>query len=416
MSRPGGWLAARAAVDGAVRAHGPRVLAGLVRQFGDFDLAEDAAQDAVAVALARWPVEGIPENPAGWLVVTARRRALDRLRRRQTRHARQADVVLVTQLEAAGDEEPSDIPDERLALVFTCCHPALSQEAQVALALRALCGLSVPEIARSFLVPEPTIQQRIVRAKRKILEARIPYEVPGRDALPERTAAVLAVVYLVFNEGYLALAGGLLRDDLATEAIRLARVLVELLPDDPEVRGLLALLLLHHARRAARTDADGVLVTLEDQDRSRWNRAEIAEGAAELARALAARASGPYQIQAAIAALHAEAPTADATDWHQIAGLYGVLRARGDSPVLALNQAVAVAMAAGPELGLQLLQTPEIADPLADYHLLHAARADLCRRVGRTAEAAAHYRAALARVTNAAERAYLERRLARLEN
>ncbi|MEQ1568571.1 MAG: DUF6596 domain-containing protein [Myxococcota bacterium] len=406
----------RQTVEQVVRAHGPRVLSGLVSYFGGgrtgFGLAEDAWQDALAVALETWPVAGVPANPSGWLVVTARRKALDRIRRRAVRADKHGELEVEARLahdDAAGDVP--DIPDERLALVFTCCHPALSEEARVALTLRTMCGLSTPELARCFMLPEPTVQQRIVRAKRKIEEARIPYRVPERAELPERLSSVLAVVYLVFNEGYAATAGELLRVDLCEEALRLGALLVELLPDEPEAHGLLALMALHHARRGSRVDADGVLVTLEEQDRSTWDRVAIDQADERLRAALARRAIGPYQVQAAIAAVHARAVRPEDTDWWQIVGLYAALHALAPTPVVALNAAAALAMAAGPEVGLERLADPSIAGPLAEYHLLHAARADLCRRLGQLDQAREHYRAALARATNEAERRYLRRRL-----
>jgi RNA polymerase sigma-70 factor (ECF subfamily) len=412
-SSPGAWLEARRAIEDVVHDASGRVLGALVRSLGDFGLAEDALQDAIAGALERWPVDGVPANPAGWIAVSARRRALDRLRRRSTRFRKQDDVLLVERLAREVEEgEPPDIPDERLALVFTCCHPALAEEARVALTLRALCGLSTPEIARCFLVPEATVAQRIVRARRKIQDARIPFQVPDREDLPERLSSVLAVLYLVFNEGYTATSGGLLRADLCEEAIRLARIIVELLPGEAEAEGLLALLLLHDSRRLARTDPTGALVTLEHQDRSRWDRARIDEGRALVRRALERRHPGRYQIEAAISAVHAEAERAADTDWWQIVGLYTALHSFVPTPVVALNRAAALAMAAGPELGLRHLDDPSIADPLDGYHLLHSARADLHRRLGNRIEAARHYRRALDLVTNDAERLYLERRLA----
>jgi len=412
-SSPGAWLEARRAIEDMVRDTSGRVLGALVRRLGDFGLAEDALQDAIASALERWPVDGVPANPAGWIAVSARRRALDRLRRRTTRVRKQDEVALVERLaREVEQDEPPDIPDERLALVFTCCHPALAEEGRVALTLRALGGLSTAEIARCFLVPEPTVAQRIVRARRKIQDARIPFQVPEREDLPERLSSVLAVIYLVFNEGYAATTGGLLRADLCEEAIRLARIIVELLPDQTEAEGLLALLLLHDSRRAARTDATGALVTLEHQDRSHWDRARIDEGRALVKRALERRRPGRYQIEAAIAAVHAEADRAERTDWWQIVGLYTALHSLVPTPVVALNRAAALAMAAGPRLGLQHLEDPAISVPLDGYHLLHSARADLYRRLGDAPEAARHYRRALELVTNDSERRYLERRLA----
>lgn len=410
--QPGGYLDARRAVEATVRERAGRVLGGLVRYLGDFALAEDVYQDAVARALERWPVNGVPANPAGWLVTTARRAALDRLRHHAVRAAKAPDLALLARLEHDVDDDVLDIPDERLALLFTCCHPALSEEARVALTLRTLGGLQTAEIARSFLVPEPTMAQRLVRARRKIADAGIPFRVPGRDELPERLSSVLAVLYLVFNEGYASTSGdGLFRVDLSAEAIRLTRVLTELLPE-PEVRGLLALMRLTDARRDARVGHDGGLVTLEEQDRGRWDAAAIAEGIALVRGALADRRPGPYQLQAAIAAVHAEARTAAETDWWQIVGLYTALATLAGTPVVSLNRAAALAMAAGPEVGLAAMDRPEVAGPLADYHLWHAARADLLRRAGRRDAAAAAYREALARVTNPVERRYLEARLA----
>lgn len=408
---PGAHLETRRAVERVVRDHAGRVLGGLIRTLGSFDLAEDAFQDAVTIAMERWPSDGIPENPAGWIAVAARRRALDRLRRRQTRATKRGELELVATLARLVDQDEPEGPDERLALIFTCCHPALAQEAQVALTLRTLGGLSTAEIARCFLVPEPTIAQRIVRAKAKIADARIPYRVPDRSELPERLPAALAVLYLVFNEGYSATRGPLVRADLCAEAIRLCRVLDELLPEEPETEGLLALMLLQDSRREARLDGAGALVTLDDQDRSRWDAARIAEGTERIDRALTRRRPGPYQLQAAIAALHAAAPTPQATDWWQITGLYAALFRLNPTPVVALNRAAALAMAAGPEHGLAALDAAEIAEPLDRYHLFHSARADLLRRLGRSAEAAVCYQRALALVENEGERRYLERRL-----
>jgi RNA polymerase sigma-70 factor (ECF subfamily) len=381
-----------------------RILASLIRAVGDFDVAEDALQDAFEAALAQWPAQGPPRNPVGWLVSTARHKAIDRLRRRTMAEGKRDAIAAL-----AAREEDAPEPLDGLRLLFTCCHPALAREAQVALTLRTVCGLGTDEIARAFLVPVPTLAQRLVRAKAKIHAARIPYEVPPDDALAERLGAVLDVIYLVFNEGYSASFGPeVVRADLCAEAIRLGRMLVALLPGEAEPKGLLALMLLHDARRATRTDAEGAIVLLEDQDRSRWERAKIAEGRALVREALLGRPPGRLAVQAAIAALHAEAPSAADTDWRQIAALYGVLAALDPSPVVALNRAVAVAMADGVEEGLALLETLH----LPGYHLLPAARADLLRRLGRLAEAAAAYREALGLVTNDAERRFLERRLA----
>jgi len=404
-------------IDGICRAEGPRLLASLIRRVGEFELAEDAMQDAFAKALEVWPAQGLPAAPAAWLTTVARRRAVDLLRRRATGPVYTDEPPDMAAPEAeAGGVDPGDawgVEDDRLRLVFTCCHPAIAQPAQMALALRTLCGLSTREIARAFLEPEATTAQRLVRAKRKILDARIPYEVPSRELLPERLQAVLGVVYLVFNEGYASTEGdGLVRTDLCREAIRLGRLLLELLPEEPEAEGLLALMLRHDARRSTRIDATGALIPLEEQDRSHWQRDEIAEGLAILEAALRRRRRGPYQLQAAIAALHAEAERAEATDWEQIAVLYAGLLNEQPSPVVELNAAVALAMARGPEPGLAWIARLEQGGELAGYHLLPAARADLLRRLGRAKEAAASYRAALALVRSPAERLYLERRLA----
>jgi len=402
-------------IDGICRAEGPRLLANLIRRVGDFELAEDAMQDAFAKALEVWPAQGLPAAPAAWLTTVARRRAVDLLRRRATGHVYTDEPpdLAAPEIDANLDAEASSVEDDRLRLVFTCCHPAIAQPAQMALALRTLCGLSTREIARAFLEPETTTAQRLVRAKRKILDARIPYEVPSRELLPERLQAVLGVVYLVFNEGYVSTEGdGLVRTDLCSEAIRLGRLLVELMPGEPEAQGLLALMLLHDARRATRIDAAGALIPLEEQDRSGWQRDAIAEGLAVLDTALHRRRRGPYQLQAAIAALHAGAERADTTDWEQIAVLYAGLLSERPSPVVELNAAVALAMARGPEQGLVWIGRLEQGGELADYHLLPAARADLLRRLGRLPEAAVAYRAALALVRSPAERLYLERRLA----
>ena len=406
-------------IDGICRAESARVLSGLIGRFRDFDLAEDALQDAFARALEIWPAQGLPKVPAAWLATVARRRALDLLRRRRTGPV-YTDEPPDVAAPASDDDEPepdpaahSGVDDDRLRLLFTCCHPAIGKPAQMALALRTLCGLSTREIARAFLEPEATTAQRLVRVKKKIVDAGIPYEVPSREALPERLRTVLGVVYLVFNEGY-ATTGhdGLIRPDLSSEAIRLARLVATLMPDEPEALGLLALMLLHDSRRATRVGTDGALVPLEEQDRCRWNGAAIEEGRRVLDTALAMRRRGPYQVQAAIAALHAGAATAEDTDWPQIAALYGGLLREQPGAVVELNAAVAVAMAEGPERGLECLVRLDGSPELAGYHLLPAARADLLRRLGRYAEAATAYEAALALVKNRAERLYLERRLA----
>ena len=404
-------------IDSICRAESARVLAGLIRRFGDFDLAEDALQDAFTKAIEIWPAQGLPQVPAAWLATVARRRALDLLRRRRTGpvYTDEPPDIAAAEIDAP-EPDPADrsgVADDRLRLLFTCCHPAIGQAAQMALALRTLCGLSTREIARAFLEPEATTAQRLVRVKKKILDARIPYEVPSREVLPERLATVLGVVYLVFNEGYATTErDGLVRPDLCAEAIRLARLVVELMPGEPEALGLLALMLLHDARRPARVDAEGALVPLEVQDRSRWNARAIAEGLSVLDAALAMRRRGAYQLQAAIAALHARAACAEDTDWKQITALYGGLLREQPGAVVELNAAVALAMSEGAEFGLDWMSRLQHRDELAGYHLLPAARADLLRRLGRIAEAGLAYDAALALVRNRSERLYLERRLA----
>jgi RNA polymerase sigma-70 factor (ECF subfamily) len=416
MTSPGNEV--RETVDSVYRAESRRVLATLIRLLGDFDLAEEALHEAFIAAVEQWPRDGVPDNPRTWLVSAGRFKAIDTLRRRARFDASLDQLAKHLESTSAPppDTDEPGVEDDRLRLVFTCCHPALTPDAQVALTLREVCGLTTEAIAHAFLTGAPTVAQRIVRAKAKIRDARIPYQIPSRTDLPDRLDAVLRVIYLIFNEGYSASSGtALTRHDLSAEAIRLGRLLVELLPE-PEAMGLLGLMLLHESRRATRTSEDGEIVLLAEQDRSRWNRAQIAEGTSLVERALTSRRFGPYTLQAAIAAVHAEAPTAAATDWAQIVGVYDVLLRVEPSAVVELNRAAAIAMRDGPEAGLALIDTILARGDLTTYHLAHSARADLCRRLGRIADARDSYARALALARQEPERRFLERRLQELHN
>jgi RNA polymerase sigma-70 factor, ECF subfamily len=407
-----------ATIESVFRSESGRIIAGLIRVSHSFDLAEEAMQDAFAAAVISWRAEGIPRNPAAWITATARRKLIDYARREQTRrnHEDELTYEYASRTNEIDEEICRPFDDDRLSLIFTCCHPAINMQAQIALTLRTLGGLTTPEIARAFLVPEATLAQRLVRAQRKIQQARIPYQVPDAASLPKRLASVQAVLYLIFNEGYSASSGdSLIRRELCGEAIRLARTLNELLPDNPESMALLALMLLQDSRRDARSSDDGQLVLLEEQDRSLWHQDQIREGIGLVERALGRRNVGPYQLQAAIAAIHAEARTAAQTDWKQIAALYALLNAGQNSPIVSLNYAVAVAMSRSVEEGLAMIDELGASGELDDYHLYHAARADLLRRMGRTSQALEGYRRAEALATNTVELRYLRRRIAELD-
>jgi RNA polymerase sigma-70 factor, ECF subfamily len=408
----------RATVEAVFRNESGRIIAGLIRVSHSFDLAEEAMQDAFAAAVVSWQADGVPDNPAAWITATARRKLIDYARREQTRRNNEGQLLYEyeSRSSAIDDEMNQPFEDDRLSLIFTCCHPAINMEAQIGLTLRTLGGLTTTEIARAFLVPEATLAQRLVRAQRKIQQARIPYQVPAPGFLPERLSAVQRVLYLIFNEGYSASSGdSLIRRELCAEAIRLARTLLELMPHNPENMALLALMLLHDSRRDARSTSDGQLIPLEEQDRSLWHQDQIAEGIPLVERALGRRNLGPYQLQAAIAAIHAEARTATETDWEQIAALYAILSTTQASPIVALNHAVAVAMSESLERGLAMIDELGAGGELDSYHLYHAARADLLRRMGRNREALECYHRGLALTTNAVEARYLRRRISELD-